>query len=368
MIRIINRVMGRMAARLDFIVALGSHKPLSEDETLDLYGLDKEYKERLFKKSQFFNHRWDLPGTFTKIGEIKEDETRRLTNGLLSERINVVINRVIYGYDLLLILGPVFPHEIAGFSGGNKYFFPGISGGDFLHLSHWLGALITNMMIIGKKKPPTRGIIDKAAAFIDREKLCISMVVNSDGNLTGLFMGTPEESWSAAASLSSRVHIVEKDRSFRLVVGTALSIYKELWAAGKVMYKLEPIVADGGELIIYGPHIDLVSHTWGSYIEKIGYHVRDYFLDSFESYSDVPRVVLAHSTHVKGGGTYHDGNEKPRIKVTLATAIPEARCRKLNLEYMNPNRLRVSDYKNREKEGILLVENAGEVLYRLRSQ
>ncbi|UCB45650.1 MAG: DUF2088 domain-containing protein, partial [Spirochaetota bacterium] len=343
---------------------LGSHKPLSEEEIHELYGVKSEEKDTLFIKSKFFNHRWDLPQTFVKIGEIKKEETQELTNGFLSESIEIVINRIVYGYDLLVILGPVFPHEIVGFSGGNKYFYPGISGGEFLHLSHWLGALITNVEIIGKIITPTRRIIDRAASFIDKEKLCISMVVKLENKLMGLYVGTPEESWSAAADLSSRVHIVYKTHSYKLVVGEAPKMYNELWVAGKVMYKLEPVVEDGGELIIYGPHIDNISHTWGSYIERIGYHVRDYFIDRMECFNDIPKAALAHSTHLKGAGTYRNGVENPRIKVTLATSIPEELCKKINLGYMNTAELWISDYQNREKEGILLVENAGEVLYR----
>jgi nickel-dependent lactate racemase len=366
MVRVIDKVIGKSAKQLDFIVALGSHKSLSDEEIINLYGLEEGEKDTLFNKSQFFNHRWDLLDTFVKIGEISKNETQELTAGLLSESIEIVINRVVYEYDLIVILGPVFPHVIAGFSGGNKYFFPGISGGEFLHLSHWLGALLTNVEIIGRINTPTRRIIDRAASFIDKEKLCISMVVKSRSELAGLFIGSPEESWSEAADLSSRVHIVYKNHPYKLLIGTAPIMYNELWSAGKVMYKLEPVVEDGGELIIYGPHIDQTSHTWGSYIERIGYHVRDYFIDRMDHFSNMPKAVLAHSTHVKGAGTYSNGYEQPRINVTLATSIPETLCRKTNLGYRNPDELQISDYKNRENEGILLIENAGETLYRLK--
>jgi len=271
-----------------------------------------------------------------------------------------------YDYDLIVVLGTVFPHEVAGFSGGYKYLFPGISGGDFLHFFHWLSAVQTCIKTIGKKDTPVRRVLNSAAGFVDVKCHCISMVVKSEKELAGLFVGTPEESWSSAADLSSCIHIVYKDRPYSLVLGKAPLMYDELWTAGKVMYKLERVVADGGTLIIFGKHIDTISHTWGRYIKKIGYHVRDYFLFQMERFKNIPKGVLAHSTHVKGLGTYENGNEVPRIDVILASSIPEDICRKINLGYMNPDEIDIDEYKNREDEGILFVDNAGEILYRLK--
>jgi hypothetical protein len=142
-------------------------------------------------------------------------------------------------------------------------------------------------------------------------------------------------------------------------------MYDDIWTAGKVMYKLEPVIADGGELVIYAPHIDEVSYTHGENLDRIGYHVRDYFLKQWDTFKQVPWGVLAHSTHVKGLGTFDGGVEKPRANVVLATAIPEERCRRINLGYRNPKDVDVSEYEGREDEGVLLVRNAGEILHRL---
>ena len=359
--RMIERTVGRRARRLDFMVALGTHKPLSDREMKELFGLgDDESPD-----SSFYNHRWDLPATFTGIGKISRREVEKITGGLLSEDIEIVLNRSLFDYDIIVVLGPVFPHEVIGFSGGNKYFFPGVSGGEFLHSFHWLGALVGSMEIIGKKRTPTRALIDRAASFIKKEKICVSIVVRDEKRISGLFVGSMEESWSAAADLSAQVHVVYKPRPYSLVLAAANRIYTELWTAGKAMYKLEPVVADGGELIIYGPHVDALSHTWGKYIERVGYHVRDYYLAQPERFGGIPGAVIAHSTHVKGAGTYENGKERPRIGVTLATGFPEKQCGKLGLGYMDPGAIRVERYMNREDEGVLFVENAGEVLYRL---
>jgi nickel-dependent lactate racemase len=366
MVRTLAAVIGAQAARLDFMVALGTHPVISEENILDLYGIDAADRQRLFANSAFYCHRWDLPDTLRTIGVLAEDEIAALSGGRLKERVPVVINKMVFDYDLVLILGPVFPHEVVGYSGGAKYLFPGISGGDFLHFFHWLGAVITCEKIIGIKHTPVRALIHKAMQQVGVALHGLAMVVKSKSALCGLYAGEVVESWSRAADLSQRLHVVYKDRPFRIVFGRAPVMYDEIWVAGKVMYKLEQVVADGGTLIVYGPHIREISRTWGKQIEAVGYHVRDYFLAHPERFNHIPRGVLAHSTHVRGTGTCIDGIEKARIAVVLATAIPEETCRRINLGYLDPDTLQPEDYMNREDEGILFVDHAGEILYKIK--
>jgi hypothetical protein len=156
------------------------------------------------------------------------------------------------------------------------------------------------------------------------------------------------------------------DRAYPTVLGVAPRMYDELWVGGKVMYKLEQAVADGGRLIIYAPHLRAISRTWGEHIERVGYHVRDYFLGQWERFRGQPWAVLAHCTHVKGLGSFLGGEERPRIEVILATGIPEELCRKVNLGYLDPAAVNPEQYRGREAEGILCVDRAGETLYRPR--
>jgi len=368
MIRGLARIVGPRATQLDFMVALGTHQPMERDDILALYGLTYETKERLLPASRLMNHRWDLPDTLTVIGRMGTDEVEAISGGRFKKGVDVSINRHVFDYDLILILGPVFPHEVAGFSGGDKYLFPGISGGDFLHFTHWLGAVVTNWDTIGIQHTPVREAITRAAGFVSVPRLCISMVVKSKTELAGLYVGETREAWRLAAGLSAQIHIEYKDNPFHTVLGTASPMYEEVWVAGKVMYKLEPVVADGGTLIIYGKHITRVSDTWGEQIIRVGYHTRDYFLKRMDQFKDIPGGVLAHSTHVRGLGTFENGVEKSRINVTLATAIPEEQCRAINLGYMDPDTINLDDYKDREDEGILLVKHAGEILHRLKEK
>ncbi len=361
----IFNLIGEKVEKLDYLVALGTHPPMTKEHILKHIGISEEEKKEKYSSIDFFNHKWDDPNSLTTIGTIPADKIEEVSDGLLKENVEVQINKMILNYDILIIVGPVFPHEVVGFSGGNKYFFPGISGPEVLHFFHWLGALITNPEINGTKKTPVRKVIDIASSFIKNKKLCFSLVVK-DKKLKGLFIGAPEEAWSKAADLSKKLHIIYKDKKFKKVLGIAPRMYDDLWTAGKVMYKLENVVEKGGELIIYAPHINEVSYTHGRILDKVGYHVRDYFLAQKDKFSWIPGGIKAHSTHVKGIGTYENGIEKPRINVVIATEIPAERCRKINLGYKDYKSIDISNWEDKENEGILLVHNAGEILYRLK--
>jgi len=352
---------------LDVMIALGTHPPMSDQQICKLLGIRESERDKLFAQTRFINHEWDNPEALALLGHLTPEETSEISGGLMSEEVPVEINRHVSEYDVLLVVGPVFPHEVVGFSGGNKYFFPGIAGPQILNFFHWLGALITNHSIIGVKRTPVRAVVDRAASLIRQTRRCLAFVVNKDADLYGMFYGTPESAWDRASDLSSQVHIQWCDRPYRQILSCAPPMYDELWVAGKCMYKLEPVVADGGELIIFAPHMHEISITHGKLIEEVGYHVRDYFLKQWDRFGHIPRGILAHSTHVRGGGTFEDGIEKPRFQVTLASGIPPEVCERINLGYRDPASINPADFADRESEGILLVPKAGEMLYRLKS-
>jgi nickel-dependent lactate racemase len=365
MFRTLYGLLADRVAALDFLVALGTHPPMPIDHILRLVGITEQEHAQSYSKSRFFNHLWRDPDSLVSVGVISEDEIERISGGLFKMRVNLTINKLVTQYDHIMIVGPVFPHEVVGFSGGNKYLFPGIAGQEIIDFFHWLGAVITNPMIIGEKYTPVRAVVDAAAKYVPVERSCFALVVKGD-ELAGIYYGSPEEAWSDAADLSDKLHITYRDRQYNTVLSCAPPMYDDIWTAGKCMYKLEPVVADGGRLIIYAPHVDEISYTHGKILDQIGYHTRDYFLAQWDRFKRYPWGVIAHSTHVKGIGTYENGVEKPRVEVILATRIPEKRCRAVNLGYMDPDGVRVDDYINKEDQGILYVKKAGEMLYRLR--
>ena len=356
-------------AALDVLVALGTHPPMSEEAICGRLEISLEERRTRYASVGLFNHEWDNPAALTTLGTIPADEIRTLSDGLFAMDVPVSIHRRVLDYDRIVIIGPVFPHEVVGFSGGNKYLFPGVSGPEILNFFHWLGAVITTVGVIGQKWTPVRRVVDRAGAMVPIPKLCLALVVKpgGGGGLAGIFSGTPEEAWDQAADLSAQTHIEWKDRQYHTILSCAPPMYDELWVGAKCMYKLEPVLAPGGELIIYAPHLHEVSVVHGALIRQVGYHCRDYFLKQWERFRHFPWGTLAHSTHVFGQGTYEDGVETRRARVTLATGIPESVCREINLGYRDWRTIDPADYQGRESEGILHVPKAGETLYRVRS-
>ncbi len=366
MYELLYEILGAHVARLDYLIALGTHQPMSEAAIGKLVGVSGGERAARFPKSKIYNHRWDVPDTLTTVGVVSSGEMQSLTNGLVTKETPVTINKLVFDYDELLILGPVFPHEVAGFSGGAKYLFPGVAGREIIDSTHWLGALATSYETIGVKDTAVRRVLHRAAEFVTARKplTCLKLVMKGNA-LHGLYVGDHLNAWATAADLSSKLNIIHKPEPFKSVLSMPSARYDDLWTAAKAMYKTEPVIADGGEVIIYAPHIKEISVTHGKLIEEVGYHVRDFFLKQWEVYSHVPWTVLAHSTHVKGAGTFQDGVETPRIQVTLATGIPEEVCKGVDLGYRDYRIIEPRQWANREDEGLLLVEHAGEHLYRL---
>lgn len=363
----ISKQLGNEVPTLDVLVALGTHPPMPEEAIAKMIGIDGR-TDFSGPTPKLFNHEWDNPAALTTIGTLTREDTESISAGLLSEEVPVEVNSKVLDYDIVMVVGPVFPHEVVGFSGGNKYFFPGCSGPELLNFFHWLGALISNVGIIGIKDTPVRQVVNRAGAMVNVEKRCLAFVVAADASLYGMFYGTPESAWEGASDLSGQVHIKRRPKAFHTILSCAPPMYDEVWVAGKCMYKLEPVVADGGELIIYAPHLSEISVTHGDKIREIGYHVRDYFTKQWDKFKHHPWGVLAHSTHVRGSGTFENGVEKPRVKVTLASQLSEEVCREINLSYRDPASIDVESFADREDEGVLLVRKAGEHLYRLEGE
>ena len=356
--------------QLDFMVALGTHPPLSEENLNKLIGTTAEERATTFKHVGLLNHAWDDPSALATIGAMEADEIKAIAgerwHSSLPEHVSIRINRAALEYDHILILGPTLTHEVAGFSGGAKYLFPGISGPEMINATHWLGALAGVVGTIGLKETPVREMIHAAAGMLATPVTLVGLVVVDHG-LAGLFIGDLIQAWSAAADLSAERHICWVDRSYQRVLSCAPAMYNELWTAAKAMYKLEPAVAVGGEVVIYAPHLDVVSHVHGEYIFEIGYHILPYFLQHWERFKHLPLGVLAHSTHLRGSGVMEGCIEKPNVRVTLASRISAEDCARLNLGYLDPAKVILDDWKDREDESILYVPKAGEILYRLKA-
>jgi len=365
MFQLLQEEVGTRAAACDYLVALGTHPLMSDAQLSRLLG--SPVVDGACGPARVFNHRWDLPETFVEIGALPASQVAEISSGLLSGPIPIKINRLLFDYDQVIICGPVFPHEVVGFSGGNKYLFPGVSTGEMINHTHWLGALLGSYNIIGTGSTPVRQLIDWAAEQVKMPISCFALVLK-EKEIVGLYFGPAREAWKAAAELSAQKHIEWIDRPFYRVLSILPELYDDIWTGAKGMYKTEPAIADGGEVVIYAPHISEISYTHGTFIDMIGYHCRDYFLKQWDRFAEIPRGVLAHSIHLRGQGTYDaiTGIENLRIRVTLATSIPEERCTRLNLGYLDPETINIDDWKGREDDGVKVIPRAGEILYRLK--
>lgn len=355
--------------QLDFMVALGTHPPLSEENLNKLVGISAEERSTSFKHVNILNHAWDVPSALTSLGVIEQDEIKEIAganwHASLPTEVDIRINKAALEYDHVIILGPTFPHEVVGFSGGAKYLFPGISGAKMINATHWLGALAGVVGTIGIKETPVRAMIHAATERLKTPLTLIALTVEGH-ELSGLFIGEHLSAWNEAADLSAHRHIRWCEKPFQRVLSCAPPMYDELWTAAKAMYKLEPAVALGGEVVIYAPHLEAVSHVHGKYIYEVGYHILPYFLNDWERFKHIPLGVLAHSTHLRGSGVMENGIEKPNVRVTLASKISPEDCAQLGLGYLDPAKIDFDEWKDKEAKGILYVPKAGEILYRLK--
>lgn len=357
--------------QLDFMVALGTHPPLSKESLNKLVGITADERNMQYANIGLLNHAWDTPPALTSLGVIAQDEIKQIAganwHSSLPNEVDIRINKAALEYDHIIILGPTFPHEVVGFSGGAKYLFPGISGAEMINATHWLGALAGVVGTIGLKDTPVRAMIHAATERLQTPLTLIALTVEGH-ELSGLFIGDHVSAWNEAVELSAQRHIRWCEKPFQRVLSCAPSMYDELWTGAKAMYKLEPAIALGGEVVIYAPHLDTVSHVHGKYIYEIGYHILPYFLNNWERFKHIPLGVLAHSTHLRGSGVMENEIEKSNVRVTLASKISPEDCARLNLSYLDPAKVNVDDWNDREEDGILYVPKAGEILYRLKSR
>ncbi|MBV9594391.1 MAG: DUF2088 domain-containing protein [Actinobacteria bacterium] len=366
LLRSVTDALTGRATRVTILVALGTHAGLSEEQLAAHLGYPAGQLAATYPGVEVRNHEWWDPEQLVSLGRIDEVSAARLSENRLRSSVEVTLNRAVVEHDVCLVVGPVFPHEVVGFSGGNKYFFPGVAGPEVIDFSHWLGALITSAQIIGTTGiTPVRSLIDTAAAMIPSKRLALCLVVRSAStDVHALSFGSPEAAWAVCAAVSAQTHIRYVERPYRRIVSVVPRKYDDMWTGAKGFYKVEPIVADGGQVIIYAPHIASVAETHPA-IQEIGYHCRDYFVKQWDRFGHYHWADLAHSTHLRGAGTYDErSGEDSRVTVTLATAIPEDVVRAINLDYLDPDAVDFGEFA--ADPDTLVVPDAGEVLYRLR--
>jgi lactate racemase len=371
----VHRALHGRVSRLTVLIALGTHGPMGDDALAAHLGYAGRDLADVYPGTTVRNHEWWKPETFAHLGTIASARIEELSEGRMSGDVEVLLNRAVVDHDVALVVGPVLPHEVVGMSGGNKYFFPGVAGQRIIDVSHWLGALITSAEIIGTTGlTPVRALINDGAALIPARTYALCVVTAESGGgvdsdrsaaLHSVSFGDCVSAWESAAEISAATHVTYLDAPVPRVLSVVPAMYDEIWTGAKGFYKVEPVVADGGEVILYAPHIREIA-TSHPEIHAIGYHCRDYFVKQWDAFAHIHWGVLAHSTHLRGSGTYDaaTGVERLRVRVTLATGIPPEVCHAVNLGYRDPATIDVAAYA--ADPDTLVVPRAGEVLFRLR--
>ena len=359
----------RGVAKFDALVAQGTHSRMTESEKLAKIGA-ASYAE-IPNLGHIFDHGWDKPDELVNIGELTAAEVFKLTAGLFNESIPLAVNYLAAPgvYDVILIFGATVPHEVAGFAGGAKYFFPGIAGAELTHKTHWLGALASIEKIIGRIETPTRHMIEAAADHIAARVIAFTSVISrtDDDRLRthALFGGDFRPSLRCAAEVSRHVHIKYTGRKYRRVVALLDEHYEDLWLGGKASYRLGAVIQEGGELVIYAPRLRCISETHGHDIERFGGYapiekIKELVARSGEMQTNL--AVAAHLAHVSyAGRTDANGNFVPKYQITLASQIDRKTCERVNLNFLDLATFNLAEYQN--DADTLIVERAGRDLY-----
>jgi nickel-dependent lactate racemase len=361
--------------RLDTLNASGTHRRMTRDELEGKLGVSGSTHPKL---GSLYNHEFDNPAALMEAGVIPADFVAEQTKGHLRVPLTVTVNRLVQsGYDAILAVSGTVPHEAIGYSGGTKIFFPGISGPEVIGLLHWAAVLIGIPEIIGTLNNAARDVVDFGTrmifSLIEGTPIVSFDMVYSENErheviANGLFTGVGYDGFRGAlreaAELSSRLHIVSVDHETKVAVQRIPEMYDEVWTAGKGSYKLQRpgVIAEGGEVILYAPHIQCFHSNpqMDAEIRQIGYHGRDYVVDYCHRNPGFNKNVASHVINVRGLGSLRGGKEEFPFQVTLATQIPEAECRAVGLGYRDPNSIRREDF---EGEGKLWIDEGGQWLY-----
>ncbi|MCL5073369.1 MAG: lactate racemase domain-containing protein, partial [Actinobacteria bacterium] len=310
--------------KFDFLNAGGTHRQMSEPEILKKLGLEK--KENCMS---FYNHEFNNSDNLKTIGNISLEFVKEKTAGQLNHFIPVTVNKLILkDYDLIIAISGTVPHEASGYSGGLKIFFPGISGPEVIDLFHWAAVMIGLPDIIGTMNNNARDIINEGSRYIFKkikaEIMSFNMVNIPENNKiipVGLYIDKGFngfiKAYESASLASSKVHIKCINSPINQAVQVIPEYYDEIWTAGKGSYKLQKqgVIADGGEIILYAPHIKCFhsNKEINNEIISLGYHCRDKICFLLKSNDKISRNTAAHLINVTGPGVLDKTTKKEKL-------------------------------------------------------
>ena len=281
--------------------ALGTHRAMSEPEIEAMFG---DIPRKLFAVHDW---RQDL----ATLGEIPADLVRDQSEGVLDSSWPVQINRLLVqgGFDLILSIGQVVPHEVAGMAGHSKNVFIGAGGAEMIHHSHYLGAVYGMERIMGRADNPVRRVLNYAADRFARDLPIVHVLTVIGNDARGLFVGDDVECFCKASDLSLRLNLALLDRPIkRAVVYLDSKTFHSTWLGNKAIYRTRMAIADDGELIVLAPGVDRFGEdlTIDALIRKYGYRSTSEVRRAVEETADLAANLsaAAHLIHGSSEGRF----------------------------------------------------------------
>lgn len=275
-------VLTERGCEVDILPALGTHVPVTREEAAAMFG------DIPFDK--FIAHNWRTD--VVKLGEVPASYLEEITEGLWHESVSVEINRRVMdeGYDLILSVGQVVPHEVIGMANHSKNLFVGVGGSDMINKSHMVGAVYGMERMMGKDHTPVRKIFDYGMEhFLAARPILFVLTVctapQGETRTHGLFIGDTRRVLEAAIALSQKKNIDFVPTGIKkCVVYLDPEEFKSTWLGNKSVYRTRMAIADGGELLVLAPGIERFGEDAqvDKLIRKYGYRGRLQTLEAFE--------------------------------------------------------------------------------------
>jgi nickel-dependent lactate racemase len=302
------------SCRVDVMPALGSHAAMTGEELNMMFGG--------IPQEAFIAHDW-RSGLKT-IGCVPGEFIREISGGRLNYDIEVQVNRRLYdGYGLIVSIGQVVPHEVAGMANHSKNIFVGAGGINMIHRTHFLGAVCGMEQALGRDHAPVRRVFDYAAErFLGSLPAVYAMTVikPEDGRdrMKGLYIGDRRDAFEAAVERSRRDNINWLDKPLKTCVcRMEPEEFRSFWVSNKSIYRTRMAMADGGKLIVLAPAVDKFGEDPGidRLLRKYGYKGTDYVLKAVRENEDIGcnLSAAAHLIHGSSEGRFEIYYAAPRL-------------------------------------------------------
>ncbi len=311
----------------DILPAIGTHNPMTEGQICKMYG---DVPVGLFRE-----HNW-REGLVT-LGEVPGEYVSEISEGKVDYSWPGQVDRLLVegGFDLILSIGQVVPHEVAGMANYNKNIFIGTGGAESINKSHFLGAVYGMERIMARADTPVRKVLNYASDNFARNLpivYVLTVIENThNGQVTrGLFIGNDVECFNQAAQLSAKVNVQLLDKPLeKVVVYLDAEEFQSCWLGNKSIYRTRMAMADGGELIVLAPGVKEFGEDGeiDRLIRKYGYVGTDKVLELVKTQDDLKENLsaAAHLIH---------GSSEGRFTITYCPGkLTKEEVNSVNFEY-----------------------------------